>query len=197
MFEQPLEFDPYKLAAIVYHPADDIDTVLAEFAFDLQRAGERVGGVVQTNRKAAAEGPCAAMQLTDLMTQRIIPIAQPLGAGAAACRLDPAGLAEASLAVNRAIDAGVSLVVVNKFSKQEAAGRGLRQELARAVLEGLPVLTAVPDKCLPAWCEFTGDRGTMLLCARRALDRWWAEITARRAWLRQAAETDAVALISR
>ncbi|MGC5376600.1 DUF2478 domain-containing protein, partial [Salmonella enterica] len=69
------------------------------------------------------------MQAIDLMTGREISICQPLGRGAMACKLDSAGLAEAAVAVTRAVAADVDLVVVNKFSKQEAAGEGLRDEL--------------------------------------------------------------------
>jgi len=66
-------------------------------------------------------------------------------------------------------------MIVNKFSKQEAAGHGLRSELAGAIMAGGPVLTAVPEKCFDAWKEFTGDRGTSLLCARHVVDAWWQD----------------------
>ena len=39
-----LDFDPNRLAAINYRPEDDADTLLAGFAADLSRAGERIGG---------------------------------------------------------------------------------------------------------------------------------------------------------
>ena len=37
----------------------------------------------------------------------------------------------------------VDLVIVNRFGKQEASGEGLRQEIAGALLAGLPLLIAV------------------------------------------------------
>jgi molybdate transport system ATP-binding protein len=126
------------------------------------------------------------MQVIDLLTGRPISICQPLGTGAMACKLDPAGLAEASLAISRAIVENVALIIVNKFSKQEAAGHGLRSELAEAIIAGGPVLTAVPEKCFDAWREFTGDRGTMLLCARHVVEDWWREVSLRRAGARAA-----------
>ena len=94
--------------------------------------GERIGGIVQRNLKDQA-GRSNGMQVIDLLTGRAISICQPLGAGAMACKLDPAGLAEASVAVSRAIAEDVALIIVNKFSKQEAAGHGLRNELAEAI----------------------------------------------------------------
>jgi molybdate transport system ATP-binding protein len=183
MVAQVLDLDPNRLAAVLYGPEDDVDTLLADFASDLLGAGERIGGIVQRNLKDEG-GRQVGMQVIDLMTGHKIRICQALGRGASACKLDPAGLAEASLAVTRAIEHEVALIIVNKFSKQEAAGHGLRSELAAAVVAGSAVLTAVPEKCVEAWTEFTGDRGTTLLCARRTVEAWWREVSAREAMVR-------------
>jgi hypothetical protein len=77
------------------------------------------------------------------------------------------------------VAANVDLVIVNKFSKQEAAGGGLRAEIADAVAAGRPLLTAVPDKCYDAWAYFTGSFGTTLLCERRIVEDWWREMSLR------------------
>jgi len=177
----PIDFhdiDPNRVAAILYRPQDDVDALLAEFAQNLGRSGGRIGGVVQRNVKDGADCQ-VGMQAIDLMTGAEISICQPLGSGAMACRLDAAGLAEAAVAVTRAIAADVDLVVINKFSKQEAAGEGLRDELACAIAAGIPVLTAVPEKCLDAWNDFTGGIGTTLLCERAAIEGWWQELSSR------------------
>lgn len=180
MTRMPIDFhdiDPNRVAAILYRPQDDVDSLLADFAETLVRSGERIGGVVQRNIK---DGGCqVGMQAVDLMTGREVSICQPLGSGATACKLDAAGLAEAAVAVTRAIAADVDLVVINKFSKQEAAGEGLRDELADAIAAGIPVLTAVPEKCLEAWNDFTGGIGTSLLCERGAIDGWWQDLSSR------------------
>ncbi len=179
------DINPNHLAAILYRPEDDVDALLADFASALLRDGERIGGVVQRNLKDEA-GRSNGMQVIDLLSGREISICQPLGAGAMACKLDPAGLAEASLAVSRAVAEDVALIIVNKFSKQEANGHGLRSELAEAIIAGGPVLTAVPEKCLDAWKDFTGDHGTTLLCARHVVEEWWREVSRRMARTRAA-----------
>lgn len=161
------------LAAVLYRREDDIDSILAGFALDQVRAGRRIGGVVQRN--GASGDPHGRMQMIDLMTGRTISICQQLGPESQACKLDPAGLVTAAVAVSQAVAAQVELVVVNKFSKQEAAGAGLRAELAEAVAAGLPVLTAVPEKFLAAWTDFTGGLGSMLTCDRPAIEAWWRE----------------------
>jgi molybdate transport system ATP-binding protein len=180
MTEDFHDINPNHLAAIIYEPEDDVDALLADFAAARLRDGERIGGIVQRNLKDDS-GRSNGMHVVDLLTGQEISICQPLGAGAMACKLDPAGLAEASVAVTRAISEDVALIIVNKFSKQEADGRGLRDELAEAISAGGPVLTAVPGKCIDAWKDFTGDRGTTLFCSPHVVDEWWREVSARTA----------------
>jgi molybdate transport system ATP-binding protein len=78
------EFDPNRLAAVIYRPDDDVDTLLAYYANDLLPAGEHIGGVVQRNSKDN-NSKLVGMQLVDLMTGREIGIFQTLGTGSAAC----------------------------------------------------------------------------------------------------------------
>jgi nucleoside-triphosphatase THEP1 len=162
-----------RIAAIVYCAEDDVDTLLADFAFGRIAAGDRLGGIVQRNVEDAA-GKKIDMQLIDLMTGEAIGISQTLGSGSGSCKLDASGLAASAQAVTRAVANGAALVVINKFSKQEATGHGLRNEFAEAIVAGRPLLTAVPEKCADAWRAFIGDEGAMLPCHREAIEAWWA-----------------------
>lgn len=173
------EPDAPRIAAVIYRGDEDVDSLLADFASDRLRAGERLGGLVQRNVKDGT-GRRIDMQLIDLMTGAAIGISQTLGGGAGSCKLDAAGLAESAQAVTRAITANVALVVINKFSKQEATGQGLRAEFAETIVAGLPLLTAVPEKCAEAWRDFTGEAGIELPCERAAIDGWWREAAAAR-----------------
>lgn len=188
------EIDPNWVAAVLYRSQDDVDTLLADVAQSLSRQGVRVGGIVQRNLKGAS-GKNGMLAL-DLMTGREISICQPLGSGAMACKLDAGGLAEAAVAVARAISAEVDLLVINKFSKQEASGKGLRAEFAEAIIAGVPLLTAVPEKCLADWRAFTGDIGTTLLCEPHVVEGWWHDLSARiaRVHARSAAATRPAAI---
>jgi hypothetical protein len=172
MISAALTDDLSNLAAIVYRPGDDADSLLREFATALIHKGHRIGGLVQRNEKDS-HPQHAAMALIDLMTGCVCPISQ----AGPDCKLDPGALANAALAIGRALDAGVELVIVNKFSTQEAAGKGLRNDLATAVAAGLPVLTAVPEKHFGAWQGFTGGFGTTMTCERTLIDDWWQEIS--------------------
>ncbi|CCE11374.1 putative molybdenum ABC transporter, ATP-binding protein [Bradyrhizobium sp. STM 3843] len=187
MIQDPADLDLGPLAAVLYGPTDDADSLLSDFAQALLRQGVRVGGVVQNNVRDAV-GKKTGMEVIDLADGHAISICQPLGSGAMACTLDAGGLAEAAVAVQRAIDARVDLIVVNKFAKQEAAGGGLRDELAQAIVSGIPVLTAVPEKCVAEWQAFTANCGTTLQPSRDALDAWWREMSS---GLHRARETSA------
>ena len=172
MLHDPAELNPPRLAAILYGPGDDADVLLDDFVQGLLQGGVRVGGIVQRNTRDGV-GRKSGMDVIDLTNGGTISICQDLGSGSTACKLDSAGLAEAGMAVHRAIAAHADLIVINKFSKQEASGSGLRGELADAITSGIPVLTAVPQKCIEDWRTFTGDLGTLLQPSRSAMDAWW------------------------
>lgn len=176
---EPTELDLPRLAAILYGPGDDADALLSDFAQGLLQRGVRVGGIVQRNTRDEV-GKKSGMDIIDLANGDAISICQDLGSGSMTCKLDAAGLAQAGMAVHRAIAADADLIVINKFSKQEASGSGLRGELAEAITSGIPVLTAVPQKCIEDWRTFTGDLGTLLPPSRPAMDAWWLDLSTRR-----------------
>lgn len=164
-----------RLAAIPYESDFGIDGFMQAVVARLRRGGLRLGGVIQHNDMACADR-CMAMSLEDLADGRRFPISQDLGASAQGCRLDPAGLAAAAVAFSGALAERVDLVIVNKFGKQEALGEGLRDEIARAVLAGLPVLLAVRRDVLPAWRAFAGEDWVALSADLPAVERWATDV---------------------
>lgn len=159
------------LAAIPYASDFGIDTFMQGVVARLRRSGLRLGGVIQHN-DAECDDRCMAMSLEDLASGARFPISQDLGPSATGCRLDAAGLAAAAAAFAGALSGRVDLVVVNKFGKQEALGEGLRDEIARAVMAGLPVLLAVRHDFLPAWRDFAGDDWVELAADEDRIERW-------------------------
>ncbi|MBB4258157.1 DUF2478 domain-containing protein [Bradyrhizobium sp. CIR3A] len=119
--------------------------LLADFAQDIAQQGVRIGGIVQRHSRRA--NGTHVMLAIDVATGQEISISQPLGSGAMSCNLDTNGLAEAAAVVSQALRNKIDLLVI-KFAKQEAAGRGLRAEFVDAITRSVPVLTAVPKKCL-------------------------------------------------
>ncbi len=108
-----------------------------------------------------------------------ISIAQDLGAGASACRLDPAALDAGAETARRALSDATALVVIGKFGKHEASGGGFRDLLAEAVVADIPTLVGVPPLQVEAYGEFSQGLSTALDGTAAALEAWWAEASAR------------------
>lgn len=151
------------IAAI--HAESGAGEVLVAFAGELAAAGVKVRGLIQRHDPD--------MQLVDVQSGRRYAITQDLGALSDACRIDPAGFAEASVVLRRALAEGAELVVVNRYGKLEAAGGGLADEMLAVMAEGVPVLTCVGPDQVESWRAFTGDCGVLLPPALDALRQWW------------------------
>ncbi len=149
-------------AAVALTPETDAGTWLATVIERLRSAGIVIGGMNAADTEGGPWECRRPMYLRDLLTGETIKISQDLGPAAQGCALDTGQLALAGRSVHRAIEAGVALVVVNKFGAQEAAGAGLRDELFAAAEAGIPVLTTVKPELADAWCEFVGELGQLL-----------------------------------
>lgn len=123
---------------------DGDDALLARLAARLAASGLALVGAVQTDPADAA--PRRDMQLTILGSGMVLAISQDLGPLADGCRLDPDGLERAVGLVAASLDrapAPPDLLIVNKFGRAEAEGRGFRSLIGRALAEGIAVLTRV------------------------------------------------------
>ncbi len=120
------------------------DLLLAEVAERLTARGWPLAGAIQHNLEGRAGGKCH-MDLEVLAAEQVIRISQDLGALSRGCRLDPAGLESAVGLAEAALETvpRPRLVIVNKYGKQELDGRGFRPLIGRALVLGIPVLTAV------------------------------------------------------
>ena len=163
----------HAIAAVVYKPTDNIEALLAHAARALAERGVRLGGVLQHDLPNIVDDPCA-MQLENLETGESIPLSQDLGRGSVSCRVDPDALARGSVAVRGAIGRGVDLVIINKFGAQEVFGAGLRDEMGETVMAGVPLLTAVGERFLEDWKQFTGGDFVLLPPELDAILQWWS-----------------------
>ncbi|MBT0959713.1 DUF2478 domain-containing protein [Denitromonas iodatirespirans] len=160
--------------AALFYPSDaDPTPVLTQFVRALQERGVALAGAIQHDT-----GPRATctMALELLPSGRHMPMSQYLGSGSTSCRLDPAAMAEAAITVQAAIADGAELAVFNKFGSQEALGDGLRDEMAAAVMAGVPLITAVGERFVEAWTDFTGGAYDRLDCTTEAALAWWAAL---------------------
>jgi uncharacterized protein (DUF4213/DUF364 family)/nucleoside-triphosphatase THEP1 len=169
----PASPPPLRPVAVVHGPGSEhVDSLLDRFTSELKRRGFRVGGVIQRNY--GSRDDCAdQMELVDVATGRAFGISQNLGRESRACRVDPAGVADASQAIRRAITERADLIVVNKFAGLEAHGEGLSDEMLAAISEGIPVLTSVGSRFINEWQTFAGGYADLLTPDMETLWRWW------------------------
>jgi hypothetical protein len=100
-------------------------------------------------------------------------ISQSLGRGSDGCRLDPGGLADCAAALEREIAAGCDLLILNRFGRGEAEGRGFRDLIGMAMVSEIPVLTAVRDSYAAEWALFGRDVACDLPADRAAILAWF------------------------
>jgi hypothetical protein len=133
----------------------DTDLILNAVAGRLVARGYRPCGTVQINTERADAGPCD-MDVKVLPDGPVIRISQTLGTGSRGCRLDPNALETAVGAVEARMANGADCLIINKFGKHEAEGRGFRSVIAEAVMQGIPVLVGVNGLNAAAFSDFAG-----------------------------------------
>jgi nucleoside-triphosphatase THEP1 len=132
------------------------DRVLAQVATKLEKQGFRLAGVVQTNFDRPGTHHCD-MDVRVLPKGPIVRISQNLGAESHGCRLDPNALETAVASVETMFADGspIDFLVLNKFGKHEAEGRGFRTLIGDALMRGIPVITGINALNREAFETFT------------------------------------------
>lgn len=160
-----------QLAAIQHSGEQGIDDLIAATAHRLKSEGYRIGGIVQSNPPKPGDCRCD-MLLEELTSGEVVAITQQLGPQATGCRLDGAALDQVAGLVDASLREGLDLLVLNKFGKQEADGRGVRDTIAAAVEAGIPVLVGLNRTHAEAWRQFSEGEGLLLEANQAAVDRW-------------------------
>jgi len=149
-----------KLGYVTLQGRGRIDLLLAEVVGRLEAHGVAMAGTVQTNVDRT-DRPHCDMDLRLLPDGPVVRISVDRGAEARGCRLDAGVLEQSALWVAEALEKS-ELLVVNKFGKQEAEGKGLAGSIADALERDLPVLVGVNGLNLSAFIEFAGGMAQQL-----------------------------------
>jgi len=162
------------LAALVYDEHQDPDTVLRDFAVDLNARGFRAIGMVQT-------GQCADSSLSAVLLHsgEKFPLARDFDPAASGCRLDVGRLENAGARIADALQGGADLLIVTRFGKRERDGRGLGYLVGRALEADTPVVVAVSSHRFADWIKFAAGMSVKLACNRHALEAWWCNVSRR------------------
>lgn len=165
-----------RLAGVTGQGRGATDRVLAAVADRLARDGMRLVGALRPVRDA---GTCDS-DLWLLPDGPVHRITQDLGAGSSACRMDAGALEEAvGLALSRLRTGRTDLVMLNKFGRSEAEGRGFRALIVEALGQDVPVLTGVSETHRAAFEHFADGMATSLPPDEDAILDWCRAVATR------------------
>ncbi|MDC0737875.1 DUF2478 domain-containing protein [Cognatishimia sp. SS12] len=167
-----------KIAYTMTEGKGDLDQILYTFAMAEIAKGAKLAGVVQVNSDREDCALCD-MDVQVLPDGPTIRISQFLGRDAKGCRLDPAALEQAVREVETRLSGDTALLVLNKFGKHEAGGRGFRPMIAQAMTLDIPVVCGVNALNLEAFQEFCGGTAELVPPTAEALSAWTANALAR------------------
>ncbi|KAB7610178.1 DUF2478 domain-containing protein [Amylibacter sp. SFDW26] len=154
--------------------SEDLDLILAEVATKLKSDGFKLCGVVQVNTDREDCHRCD-MDVQVLPDGPVIRISQSLGKDAKGCRLDPDALERAVMEVTDRLSTDTDVLILNKFGKHEADGRGFRDLIAKAVDLDVIVVTGVNAMNQDAFLTFSGDMAMLLPPDPKAMVKWVRE----------------------
>lgn len=144
------------ITAVVYQDRRPPDALLAAVAAKLGAAGVSLAGFVEIDLPRPGRTRCD-MILEDLATGNRVQISEDRGEGARGCRLQVGELLRAMTSALASLENRPDLLIVNKFGKTEGEGGGFRSLIAAAIVQGTPVLIAVPARNLDPWRRFAGE----------------------------------------
>ena len=159
------------LAAIVYPNEAYPQATFQRIVDHCRSRARRLAGVLQ---HSACDDPAhrCDVVLEDLISRARTELFERRGKGATGCRLDVAALADVTLRIEHALQHDPDLLVLNKFGKVEAEGRGLVDSIAAAIDRGIPVIIGVPSRNLAAWRAFAGDLAVEFVPDFSAIVEW-------------------------
>lgn len=132
------------------------DLLLAAVATELAALGFIVCGTVQINSDREDCAGCD-MDVQVLPEGPTIRISQSLGKGSKGCRLDPSALELAVGHTKESLANGADVLIINKFGKHEAQGRGFREVIAEALSQDIPVIVGLNQLNEQAFNDFTSQ----------------------------------------
>jgi nucleoside-triphosphatase THEP1 len=159
------------ILAIVYSDGLAADRLISELGYRLRDAGVKVAGIVQHNEFNPSREKCD-MDVEELASGELLRVSEDRGKDARGCRLNHSALTQAAALLSQALQNDPEIIVVNKFGKLEAEGKGVRGALAEAVELGIPVLVGVPYRNIEQWRLFAGGLAEECELGSPRLQEW-------------------------
>lgn len=167
----------HRIATLGGADGTTLQALLAASVAEWKAAGLRVAAVIAEAHNLP-DRTCSAGFLRDLASGTAYSMLLATPPAGTSCHLDATGVDGACAALLGQIPDS-DVVVLSKFGKLEAAGRGLAPAFAAAITTGKPVLTTVSELHRDAWQRLAPD-AIRLPADAVAIHDWWAEIATQR-----------------
>jgi nucleoside-triphosphatase THEP1 len=161
----------YQILAIVYSDGIVADRMISDLGYRIRDAGIAVAGIVQHNKFVRDRTKCD-MEVEELASGTVLQISEDRGEQARGCRLDRGALLEAAGLLSSSLESEPDLLIINKFGKFEAEGRGLRETLSEAMQLGVPIVVGVPYRNIEQWRCFAGGLAEECPMGSSRLHEW-------------------------
>lgn len=159
-----------RLGYINLTDGEEMDLCLSQVVKLFEETGIKPSGAIHAPYKGANRSKCD-MDLRILPDGPVLRISQDLGELATGCRLDSAAL-EAATAEAAARSDGAAVLVVNKFGKHEAEGRGFVPMIVEAMENDTPVVIGVNGLNLEAFLSFADGCAELLPANPQYIQGW-------------------------
>jgi len=166
-----------KFAYTIAPGRGETNLLLADVAGVMTSAGLRVCGTVQIDTDREKVHHCD-MDVQVLPDGPLIRISQSLGTLSRGCRLNTDALEQAVALTEQGLTDGTDILLVNKFGKHEAEGRGFRNAIAEALSRDIPVLVGVNKLNVEAFQTFCGGEAVALEPNPADILAWCGQVTA-------------------
>jgi hypothetical protein len=160
-----------RIGGVVYDDGLFGDAITAQCATDLVASGYWPGGVVQSNTHRHGRRRCD-MYVMHLLGGDEIKISLDRGNEARGRGFDPDAFALIDAWIERAVLERADLLIINKFDREEAHGRGLRPPIADALIACIPPVIGVSRRNLCDFLTFIGDSATRLGLDIESITAW-------------------------
>jgi hypothetical protein len=141
------------LLALIYDDGIAADRMLSDLGYALRDSRVRVKGLVQRNTFKRDRTKCD-MELEELGSGTTFQLSEYRGKHAGGCRLDRDAITSAAALIGPSLKGGCELLIINKFGRSEAEGRGLREVIVEAVEREIATIVGVPRRNLEVWQRF-------------------------------------------
>jgi len=160
-----------QLAYVTISGRGAVDRFIEDVVTAFESDGLRLAGTVREKPADLLGHPCD-MDLRVLPDGPAFRISQPLGSGAKGCRLD-SGVIEHIAAAVEACLPEADILIINKFGKLEAQGRGLAPAISMALDMGIPILVGVNEMNTRDFLAFSDGVGESLLPDFHTVRAWY------------------------